>query len=309
VLIVVVSLVAVCVASLVLGIGAAVAGPDVVVRQRLAELKAGGSIGVLQERRRRVVQRDAVRNVLRALGERISSDSPRRSSYLRRLTLEAGYRHRSAPAVFTAIRFVALGAGLLLAAFLASAVKTQAIVRAIMLVVGALGGWMIPFLLIKQKVRARKQALQKGLADALDLMVVCVEAGLGTNQALLRVAEEMGRVGPEIGEELAIVMIEMRAGTPRDVALRNLADRTGLEDMRAWANMMIQTDRFGTSIAESLRIHSDGLRTKRRQRSEEAAAKLTVKMLIPLVLFVFPAMLVVILGPAILMFVKFLSGE
>ena len=139
------------------------------------------------------------------------------------------------------------------------------------------------------------------------LMVVCVEAGLGVNQALIRVAEEMDRVSPEISDELTMVTLEMRAGTPREHALKNMADRCGIEDVRAWINMMIQTDRYGTSIGDSLRIHSDTLRTKRRQRAEEAAAKLTVKMLIPLVLFVFPALFVVILGPAVLAMREFLK--
>jgi tight adherence protein C len=176
------------------------------------------------------------------------------------------------------------------------------------IVVGALLGWMAPFMVLKQKIRKRKKAMQRGLADALDLMVVCVEAGLGVNQALMRVAEEMDRVCPEISDELTMVALEMRAGTPRESALKNMAERTGLEDIRSWVNMMIQTERFGTSIADSLRIHSDTLRVKRKQRAEEAAAKLTVKMLIPLVLFVFPALFVVILGPAFISLRDFLGS-
>jgi tight adherence protein C len=167
---------------------------------------------------------------------------------------------------------------------------------------------MLPFIVLKRKVKARKKALNRGLADALDLMVVCVEAGLGVNQALIRVSEEMDRVSPEISDELTMVTLEMRAGTPRDEALRNLSARTENDDVRAWVNMMIQTDKFGTSIADSLRIHSDSLRTQRRQRAEEAAAKLTVKMIIPLALFIFPAMFVVVLGPVMIMFIEVLGG-
>jgi len=118
----------------------------------------------------------------------------------------------------------------------------------------------------------------------------------------------MDRVCPPISDELTMVTLEMRAGTPRDQALRSLAERTGNDDIRAWVNMMIQTDRFGTSIADSLRIHSDTLRTKRHQRAEEEASKLTVKMLIPLVIFVFPAIFIVILGPAVLAMQEFLGG-
>jgi tight adherence protein C len=256
-------------------------------------------------RRRRQKQRDALQGILEIIGERVSKDSPKRANYLRRLTLEAGYRRRSAPAVFTALRVVSLAGFFGLALFVATLVDLPSTTRLLVLVTGALLGWMLPFLVLKRKVAKRKRALQRGLADALDLMVVCVEAGLGVNQALLRVAEEMDRVSPEISDELTMVTLEMRAGTPRDEALKNMAERTGLQDVRAWVNMMIQTDRFGTSIGESLRIHSDTLRTTRRQRAEEAAAKLTVKMLIPLVLFVFPALFVVILGPAVIAFREF----
>jgi tight adherence protein C len=301
----IVSLVAVAVTALVLGVTATVTSPDRVVRQRLAEIKAGGVPRAAEARKRRQQQRDALQGILEALGERVSKDSPKRASYLRRLTLEAGYRRATAPAIFTALRVVFAVGMFGSAVFLATLVDISAQARILMLIAGALLGWMLPFILLKRKIKARKRALQRGLADALDLMVVCVEAGLGVNQALLRVAEEMDRVSPEISDELTLVTLEMRAGTPRDEALKNLADRTGLQDIRSWVNMMIQTDRFGTSIADSLRIHSDTLRTTRRQRAEEAAAKLTVKMLIPLVLFVFPALFVVILGPAVIAFREF----
>lgn len=302
---IIVSLVAVAVTSLVLGVTATVASPDRAVRQRLAEIKAGSVPRAADQRRRRQKQRDALQGILEIIGERVSKDSPKRASYLRRLTLEAGYRRRSAPAVFTALRVVSLAGFLGVALFVATLVDFPSATRLLVLVTGALLGWMFPFLVLKRKIATRKRALQRGLADALDLMVVCVEAGLGVNQALLRVAEEMDRVSPEISDELTMVTLEMRAGTPRDEALKNMAERTGLQDVRAWVNMMIQTDRFGTSIGESLRIHSDTLRTTRRQRAEEAAAKLTVKMLIPLVLFVFPALFVVILGPAVIAFREF----
>ena len=153
----------------------------------------------------------------------------------------------------------------------------------------AILGWMIPFLFLKKKIRARQDELQRALPDALDLMVVCVEAGLGLNQALVRVGEEMDRVSRTLAEELTLVSLEIRAGTPREEALANLGKRSGVSDIRAFTSMLIQTDRFGTSIADALRIHADELRTKRRQRAEEEAAKLTVKMLIPIVMFIFLA--------------------
>jgi tight adherence protein C len=132
------------------------------------------------------------------------------------------------------------------------------------------------------------------------MLVVCVEAGLGLNQALVRVSDEIDHVSTVMSEQLAMVNLEMRAGTPRDEALKNLAERTGLVDIRSLVSMLIQTDRFGTSVADALRVHSETMRTKRRQRAEEAAAKTTIKLVFPLVLFVFPAMFVVVLGPSAL---------
>jgi tight adherence protein C len=148
-------------------------------------------------------------------------------------------------------------------------------------------------------VRKRQKAIQKALPDMLDLLVISVEAGLGLNQALVRVSEEMESLSSDISEELQIVNLEIRAGKPREEALRNMGDRTNVADVRQLIAMLIQTDRFGTSIAQALRVQADSLRTARRQRAEEAAAKTTIKMIFPLVLFIFPAMFVVILGPAV----------
>ena len=131
--------------------------------------------------------------------------------------------------------------------------------------------------------------MQKALPDALDMLVVCVEAGLGLNQALVRVSEEIDRISPVLSEQLALVNLEIRAGTARDEALRNLAERTGLQDISSLVGMLIQTDRFGTSVAHALRVHAETMRTKRRQRAEEAAAKTTIKMIFPLVFCIFPA--------------------
>jgi tight adherence protein C len=146
------------------------------------------------------------------------------------------------------------------------------------------------------------------LADALDLLVACVEAGMGLNQALVRVAEEIRNVSESLSEELAMVNLEIRAGKPRAQALRNLAERTGSEDIEALASMLIQTERFGTSVGRALRVQADTLRQKRRQRAEEAAAKTTIKLVFPLVLFVFPALFVVVLGPAVIQVLEALAG-
>jgi tight adherence protein C len=140
------------------------------------------------------------------------------------------------------------------------------------------------------------------------MLVVCVEAGLGLNQAIVRVSHEVERISPVLSEQLELVNLEIRAGTAREDALRNLGERTGLDDIRSLTAMLIQTDRFGTSIAQALRVQADTLRTKRRQRAEEAAAKTTIKLVFPLVLFIFPAMFVVILGPAIIQIIQALAS-
>jgi len=150
------------------------------------------------------------------------------------------------------------------------------------------------------RVSSRQARLRRGLPDALDLLVICVEAGLGLDQALLKVSQDMKISHPELSEELQFVNLEMRIGKTRIDALRELARRTGLDDIKALTAMLIQTERFGTSIAQSLRIYSDDMRIKRRQRAEEMSAKTSVKMVPALVFFIFPALMVVILGPAII---------
>jgi tight adherence protein C len=152
--------------------------------------------------------------------------------------------------------------------------------------------------------KKRQHKIQLGLADALDLMVVSVEAGLGLDQAILRVGDELQFAHPDLANELRLVNIELRAGKARTDALRNLADRTGLDDLVSLTTMLIQTDKFGTSVAQSLRVFSETLRTKRRQRAEEAAAKTGVKMVFPLVFCIFPAIWVVAIGPAAIKFVQ-----
>lgn len=283
-------------------------GQGGVIRQRLAGLREAESRLETDERRRRLRRRESLEQLLQGLGERISR-SEAKKSWLRRQLQQAGYRHPQAPALFMALRLLAAVGCYLGASFLVTFFGVEAPLRFVFVFSVAALGWMIPFILLKRKRQARMRALQRGLADAVDLLVVCIEAGLGLNQALMRVAEEIERVSPEIAHELDLVTLEMRAGTPRDEALKHMAERTELDDVRSWVSMMVQTERFGTSIADSLRVHSDTMRVKRRQRAEEAAAKLTVKLLVPLVLFVLPAIFVVVLGPGILIFAEFWATQ
>ncbi|MGH9773584.1 MAG: type II secretion system F family protein [Candidatus Acidiferrales bacterium] len=165
-------------------------------------------------------------------------------------------------------------------------------------------GFLIPEVWLTRRVRFRQRKLFQALPDALDLLVVCVEAGLGLDQAMIRVSQEIRLVHPELSEELTRVNLEMRIGQTRADALRDLGTRTGLDEIKTLVAMLIQTDRFGTDLAESLRVHSEKLRTMRRQRAEEMAAKTSVKMIAPLVFFIFPALFVVLLGPAVISLVR-----
>jgi tight adherence protein C len=161
-------------------------------------------------------------------------------------------------------------------------------------------GFFIPRFFLKRMIKERQRRITIALPDALDLTVICVEAGLALDQALMRVGKDLHHAHPDLSDEFHLVNLEMRAGKPRAEALRNLVDRTGVDDIRALVGTLIQTDRFGTSIAQALRVHSDSLRTARRQRAEEQAAKTTIKMVPPLVLFILVPFLAVTVGPALI---------
>lgn len=159
-------------------------------------------------------------------------------------------------------------------------------------------GFYLPNLWIRVRISNRKEKMQQGLPDALDLMVVCVEAGTGLDAAINRVGEEMELSNNVLNEEFRLMSMELRAGKQRRDALKNLALRTDIEDVKSLVTLLIQTEKFGTSLAQALRVHSDSMRTKRFQKAEEIAAKLPVKLIFPLVLFIFPSLFVTILGPA-----------
>lgn len=171
---------------------------------------------------------------------------------------------------------------------------------------GLVFGFLFPLAFVRLRVRRRKEEITDYLPDALDLLVVCVEAGLGLNAAFVKISEEFKLSSPILSDEFDIVNREMVAGKPRIEALRALSDRTGVEEVKSLVAMLIQTEKLGTSLAQSLRVHSDSLRTKRRQRAEEAAAKTTIKLVFPLVFLLFPALFVVILGPGFLQIVNVL---
>jgi len=176
-------------------------------------------------------------------------------------------------------------------------------------VIAAMIAYYIPNLWLGRAVNARRREIQNGLPDAIDLLIVCIESGSGIDQALGRVAEELALAYPALAREMDMIATETRAGKPRLEAFRNFAERTKVEDVRSLVAMLIQTDRFGTSIGQALRTHADSSRTKRRQRAEEKAAKLGVKLLFPLVFCLFPAFYLVVIGPSIIrIFREFVWG-
>lgn len=224
--------------------------------------------------------------------------SPAEVSRTRAWLIEAGYREPRHLTVYVGSRVFA--AIVCLSIAIAAGGFSSPV-----LLVGAAGlGFFLPRFILKRMIRDRQSRIRLALPDALDLTVICVEAGLALDAAMMRVGEDLHHAHPELSDEFHMVNLEMRAGKPRAEALRNLVLRTGVDDIRALVATLVQTDRFGTSVAQALRVHSDSLRTERRQRAEEQAAKTTIKMVIPLVIFVLPSIIFVTLGPAVIQLVR-----
>ncbi len=213
----------------------------------------------------------------------------------RGLLVVAGYRQREAVFLYYGAK-VGTALVFLLIFSLTGTVLSKPLL-ALLLSFGL--GLILPSLWLNWKIHKRKEKIQLALPDMMDLSVVCVEAGLGLDQALIRIGRELRGPHPELSDELRAYELETNAGISRIVALRNLASRTDLDDLKALTAVLVQADRFGTSIGQSLRVFSESLRTKRRQLAEERAAKLNVKMVLPLVVFIFPAIVVVVVGPAV----------
>lgn len=231
---------------------------------------------------------------------RLVPPSAAEAKKLQKQLMHAGFRSASAPVVFRAIQLAALAAFPGIVA-VACAILAKPISSAVLWILMAfVVGFFLPRYVLRRMIRTRQQLVRWGLADALDLMVISVEAGLGLNAAMVRVSDELKEVHPDICEEFELANLEIRVGRERDEALRNLAERTGVDDLQSLVAMLIQTDRFGTSIARAIRVFSDSLRTKRRQRAEQAAQKAAVKLLFPLACFLFPTLFIAILGPAAL---------
>lgn len=212
--------------------------------------------------------------------------------------MQAGFRSNDAPLIFRGLHLCAM-VGLPAFVALVCTIMARPVTSALLWILFAfVVGFFLPRYALGRMIRSRQRLIRWGLADALDLMVISIEAGLGLNAAMMKVASELVEVHPDVSEEFEMANLEIRVGRERDEALRNLAERTGVDDLRSLVAMLIQTDKFGTSIAKAIRAFSDSLRTKRRQRAEQAAQKAAVKLLIPLALFLFPTLFIAILGPA-----------
>ena len=233
-----------------------------------------------------------------------SLKSPKEMSKLRRRLARAGYHSDTVASIYaTAEMLSPVCCALTPLLFLP--------LRAawILCIVAGAVGFLLPGVMLEHKVRQRRKTIQNGLPDALDLFIVCLEAGSSLDQAIVKASDELEIAYPALAEELRFLTIETRAGKPRLEAFRNLAARTQVDDVRALVAMLVQTDKFGTSVAQALRTHAATARTKRRQRAEERAAKVGVKLVFPLVFFLFPAFYVVTLGPAIIQFVRVFFGH
>lgn len=210
----------------------------------------------------------------------------------------AGFRSQSAPSIFLSMKFAGLMVGLLCGAgtLLPLGGLTQKSLIGVVLLAGGL--FYLPDLVVGMIGSGRKTQIFLGLPDALDMMVVCVEAGLGLDQAMRKVADEMKRSYSVLAEEFSVSNFQLQMGRPKNDVLHELGARTGVQDLRTLAGVLVQADRFGSSVAQALRVQSDAMRTRRRQLAEEKAAKTAVKLIFPLVLFIFPGIFVVLVGPA-----------
>ena len=274
--------------------GAAALAPSSVLGSRLREIGW---------QRSKAEERPAIRERIQQAIDPLSKAlpvSPANVSQTRAWLIQAGYRDPRHLSFYFGLRvlFAALG--------FAAVVLISGFSSPLLLAGVFAFGFFIPRFFLKRLMNERQRRIRLALADALDLTVICVEAGLSLDQAMLRVGEDLRYAHPELSAEFHLFNLETRAGKPRVEALKNLAARTGVDDVDSLVATLIQTDRFGTSVAQALRVHSDSLRTERRQRAEEQAAKTTVKMIIPLVLFVLPSLIFVTIGPAVIQLMRVL---
>jgi tight adherence protein C len=269
------------------------------VTGRLSRLTQAQALPGVAETRFREKQKERIERVLTDVGKLLPS-STAQLSRTHRMMIRAGFRRPEAVQIMRGM-MVVLPVGLFCLVYFTGFYHFSPM---LILAAAPILGFLFPEIWLTGRIRRRQRRIVLAMPDALDLLVVCVEAGLGLDQAMLRVSQEIMLAHHELSDELQLVNLEMRLGKSRIEALRELGVRTGVEDLKTLVAMLIQTDRFGTDLTQSLRVHSEKMRIQRRQRAEEQAAKVSVKMVPPLVFFIFPALFVVILGPAVITLVR-----
>ena len=279
------------------------------VKRRLSGARGADDSAEIRDKARESATQQFVRKATPMLSKLIMPQSDQEQNNLRTKLANAGYRHPQAQTVLLASKTVLAVIGLLVG--IAGGVSLHQPAQMIFGMAAFAGGagFMLPNAWLTLAASGRRQKLRYGLPDTLDLMVVSVESGLALDAAIKRVGEEMATVHPELSEEMRIATMETQMGIPRGEALENMARRTGIDEMRSLVSVVLQAEKFGTSIAKALRNQADSIRTKRRQAAEERAQKTAVKLMIPLVLFIFPAMGVVLGGPAVLKMIQALKDH
>jgi tight adherence protein C len=280
------------------------------VKRRSTGLSPAEEDGALQRKAKLRTSRGSVLDrAVPLLSKPVMPMNAEEQTTLRAKLASAGFRRESAAVLFLASKSALALVGGIVGLSLALNREKEWLTLLGQTVFGAGLGFMLPNLWLNMAAGKRGQAIKYGLADSLDLMVVAVESGLGLDATVQRVGDEMRNVHPQLAEEMQIATIETQMGVPRVEALTRMADRTGLPEMRALVAVIAQAEKLGTSIAKALRVQADSLRTKRRQAAEERAQKTAVKLLLPLILFIFPTIFVVLVGPAVIQIIKMFSGE
>jgi tight adherence protein C len=280
-----------------------------IVKRRLAGQRAVDEVAELRTAARQKAREDIVKKAAPVLQRLVMPTSDEESNSLKQQLATAGYRSPQAQTIFlaskTLLALLGLGIGTLISFSMAQPLMIR--IAAIAFCGGV--GFMLPVMWLSMAMNARKEKIRNGLPDTLDLLVVSVESGLALDGALKRVGDEMAAVHTDLSDEMRIATVEAQMGIPRGEALTNMAKRTGVDEVRSLVSVIVQAEKFGTSVARALRNQADTLRTKRSMAAEERAQKTAVKLMIPLVLFIFPAMGVVLGGPAILKMIEALKDN
>jgi tight adherence protein C len=294
----------VCISLGMLGVYWMIYRPHSAATERLRRLGGSNEGSITQSAQSVVISEDRpAAELAQRLAQPLNKLLPPSATEAKKLQkklMHAGFRSAEAPIIYRAIQLASMAGFPLLVAGVCALTGRALNDAVIYIIIAFVVGFFLPRFFLNRMIQKRQRLIRWGLADALDLMVVSVEAGLGLNAAMVKVASELRDVHTPVAVEFELANLEIRVGRERDEALRNLAERTGVDDLRSLVAMLIQTDKFGTSIAKGLRVFSDSLRTKRRQRAEQAAQKAAVKLLFPLACFLFPTLFIAILGPAFL---------